>query len=160
MGKKEIIEFISEITNQFTQDNLPYLMKNRRVYECKLLANKYVNDPRFTTVAEYAIKEGGIDMVIEEFKTDSLMNLMNIIMFFYCFKSSYNGVEFNELYILNQKSFEELVFKLSKSNSLVEIETGILLGGICISGDYHYKKGPYHIVGSSMEVLIKCANPD
>lgn len=157
MNRDEVLGFMSEMTKKFTSDNIPDLMKSRQVSECERLANEYMQDVRFTEVAKYAIV-CGINATIADFKTD---DIMNILMFFYCFEDSYDGIDFNELDILSLEAYSELVYKLAMSDSEVAKETAELLGGyfdeeIC---EYIYEKEPYSLVGLPMEVLINYMDP-
>lgn len=157
MSRDEILGFMSEMTKRFTSDNIPYLMKNRRVDECEKLVNKYMQDIRFSAVAEYAIKEG-INVSLEDFKTN---DLMNILLFFNCFEDSYDGIDFNELDILSLEAYSELIYNLAMSDSEVAKETAELLGGYFDEeiGQYVYEKEPYNLVGLPIEVLIDYVDP-
>lgn len=158
MSRDEILDFISEMTKRFTSDNIPDLMKNRQVSECERLANKYMQDIRFTKVAEYAIQENGINASLEDFRTN---DLMNIIMFFYCFEDSYDGIDFNELDILSSGDYSKLIYNLAMSDSEVAKETAELLGGYYDEElkQYIYEREPYSLVGLPMEVLINYMDP-
>ena len=138
MSRDEILDFISEMTKRFTSDNIPDLMKNRQVSECERLANEYMQNVRFTEVAKYAIV-CGINATIADFKTD---DIMNILMFFYCFKDSYDGIDFNELDILSSEAFLELIYNLAMSDSEVAKETAELLGGYYDEELEQYVYGP------------------
>ncbi len=155
--RNDVLDFIQEMTKRFREDhiNINDLMRYRRVDECEEFASEYVQDVRFAAIAKYAVENGGINFSLEDFKLEE-DELVNILMFFYCFEDSCNGLNFSEENILSQNAFEELVCKLTSSHNDVESETGTMLGGYYADGTYKYVKANYHIVGSTMEILIDC----
>lgn len=159
-SREQVISFMQEMTARFEKDHVPDLMKHRCVKECEELAEEsYAPDQRFEAVATYAITQGGINATIEDFKTEELMN---ILMFFYCFESEYEGCDaFNETYILSPEEYKKLIVSLYKSEYDVAIETAGLLG---ISDDedaeiYEYDSDNWHITEITMGVLIACEDP-
>lgn len=155
-NREDVISFMQEMTARFSKDHVSDLMKNRRVDECKELADEYIQDDRFTAVAEYLINEGSIEATVEDFKTDE--PLMNIMMFFFCFEDYYGDDLFTELYIFSEEAYTEYVKSLATSNIKVAVETADLIG-VEDPDDYVYDESNWHITELTMEELIDCADP-
>lgn len=106
-------------------------MRHRRVDDCEEFASEYIQDLRFADIAKYAVKNGGINFSLEDFKFDE-DELVNIPMFFYCFEDSCDGLSFQrrKKYILSQNAFEELLYiynNLQLSWNILLIRPKVLL---------------------------------
>ncbi len=159
MDRSKALAFMAEMMKKFDDDNVPQLMKARNVEECEMLARKYMQDTRFEEVARYAIDEGCIDATSEEF---DISEPMNAVMLFYCFECEYEDDQFDELYLISEATFEELVRKMAAAGSEVERELAELMGmDECEDpDDYQYDEDRYHIMELPMGVLINYEDPD
>lgn len=166
MDKQNVIAFMNEMLEKISKDNVPELMRKRKVKRCEKLGKKYSQDPRFKEVAYGAIAQPkGYNIELEELRFE---DALSVLMLFYCFKPIYPiismshfdpiyGVYFSELDLISKDTYTKLVNAIRKDNSDVAKE---ILENICGFKEgidletYSHEYALYHFIGLTIGAII------